>query len=482
MAEGEEEEVDDETTIALEEDAEAAANAESELTDLQNEAEIPIEELMRMYGMTTATLPHHAPKEDASGKFEMTRSGRRKRRRVDDELGLSVGSTSSSSHPQQEGENHFTVSNPLELSSQTAVLPENSAGDMEVDSPQHENPTVEQSASEGHEDKERVEKEEEKEEKEREEEQEEDEDENEDEKEDEDSESERSDEEGEAGSPETSGLETIFEGMADHSADSVGFGADLENAASVGISLQPTGHTLSTTAVTTKVPFLIKHQMREYQIVGLNWLVTMYEKNLNGILADEMGLGKTIQTICEFFSFSLLFWCSFFAHFFSLLSSLSLCCTALLAHLAAERGIWGPHLIVVPTAVLLNWEIECMKWCPSFKVLTYYGSIKERKAKRNGWNAPNSFHICITSYKLVMQVDSLLLSSFFLLFFLSFFLFLKNEHQLRITSCSGGKSGSISSWMRRNTSRTSSPSGGSRCSTSIRNAGSCSLARLSKTT
>jgi SNF2 family DNA or RNA helicase len=68
-----------------------------------------------------------------------------------------------------------------------------------------------------------------------------------------------------------------------------------------------------------------------------------------------------------------------------------------------DKGIWGPHLIVVPTAVLLNWEIECMKWCPGFKVLTYYGSIKDRKAKRIGWNTPNAFHICITSYKLVMQ-------------------------------------------------------------------------------
>jgi SWI/SNF-related matrix-associated actin-dependent regulator of chromatin subfamily A protein 2/4 len=30
---------------------------------------------------------------------------------------------------------------------------------------------------------------------------------------------------------------------------------------------------------------------------GLEWLVSLYNNNLNGILADEMGLGKTIQTI-----------------------------------------------------------------------------------------------------------------------------------------------------------------------------------------
>lgn len=45
-------------------------------------------------------------------------------------------------------------------------------------------------------------------------------------------------------------------------------------------------------------------------------------------------------------------------------------------------GIWGPHLIVVPTSVMLNWEMELKKWCPAFKILTYYGSQKERKLKR----------------------------------------------------------------------------------------------------
>ena len=68
-----------------------------------------------------------------------------------------------------------------------------------------------------------------------------------------------------------------------------------------------------------------------------------------------------------------------------------------------RRGIWGPHLIVVPTSVMLNWEMECKKWAPAFKLLTYYGSAKERAAKRNGWTKPNAFHICITSYAVILQ-------------------------------------------------------------------------------
>ncbi|KAI5721276.1 hypothetical protein M8J77_018452 [Diaphorina citri] len=147
----------------------------------------------------------------------------------------------------------------------------------------------------------------------------------------------------------------------------------MNDVAALAESIQPKGYTLESTTVATPVPFLLQFPLREYQHVGLDWLVTMYERGLNGILADEMGLGKTIQTI------------------------------SLLAHLACEKGIWGPHLIVVPTSVLLNWEMELKKWAPGFKVLTYYGNIKERKAKRQGWTKPNSFHVCVTSYKLAVQ-------------------------------------------------------------------------------
>lgn len=54
------------------------------------------------------------------------------------------------------------------------------------------------------------------------------------------------------------------------------------------------------------------------QLRGLEWLVSLYNNNLNGILADEMGLGKTIQTI------------------------------ALCTYLIEKKGINGPYLIIVP--------------------------------------------------------------------------------------------------------------------------------------
>ncbi|KZT72426.1 hypothetical protein DAEQUDRAFT_723141 [Daedalea quercina L-15889] len=122
-----------------------------------------------------------------------------------------------------------------------------------------------------------------------------------------------------------------------------------------------------------KAPFLLRGSLRPYQQAGLEWLASLHMNNLNGILADEMGLGKTIQTI------------------------------ALLAHLACDRGIWGPHLIIVPTSVLLNWEMEFKKFLPGFKVLSYHGNTKQRKELRQGWNNKYHFNVCVTSYTLASR-------------------------------------------------------------------------------
>lgn len=47
--------------------------------------------------------------------------------------------------------------------------------------------------------------------------------------------------------------------------------------------------------------------------------------------------------------------------------------------------------------------MEFKKWCPGFKILTYYGTQEERKIKRRGWMDDNSWHVCITSYQLALQ-------------------------------------------------------------------------------
>lgn len=143
-----------------------------------------------------------------------------------------------------------------------------------------------------------------------------------------------------------------------------------EMTVSRSVSLAPTA---SGATPKTEIPFLLRGNLREYQHFGLDWLAGLYANRTNGILADEMGLGKTIQTI------------------------------ALLAHLACHHEVWGPHLVIVPTSVILNWEMEFKKWCPAFKILTYYGSQEERKRKRIGWNNNDIWNVCITSYQIVVQ-------------------------------------------------------------------------------
>lgn len=69
-------------------------------------------------------------------------------------------------------------------------------------------------------------------------------------------------------------------------------------------------------------------ELKNYQLHGLQWLVSLYNNNLNGILADEMGLGKTIQTI------------------------------SLLCYLIEYKKNFGPFLIVAPLSTIPNWMTE----------------------------------------------------------------------------------------------------------------------------
>ena len=134
----------------------------------------------------------------------------------------------------------------------------------------------------------------------------------------------------------------------------------------------PPATPVSMKALKTAVPSLLRGTLREYQHFGLDWLAGLYATETNGILADEMGLGKTIQTI------------------------------ALLAHLALDYQVWGPHLVVVPTSVMLNWEMEFKKFLPGFKILTYYGNGDERRELRKGWMSNDKWNVLITSYSIAL--------------------------------------------------------------------------------
>ncbi|MCJ1407097.1 hypothetical protein MMC19_001167 [Ptychographa xylographoides] len=120
-------------------------------------------------------------------------------------------------------------------------------------------------------------------------------------------------------------------------------------------------------------PFIKHGTMRDYQVAGLNWLVSLHENGISGILADEMGLGKTLQTI------------------------------AFLGYLRHTCDITGPHLIVVPKSTLDNWQREFTMWTPEVNVLVLQGAKDERHQLINDRLIDEKFDVCITSYEMILR-------------------------------------------------------------------------------
>lgn len=116
--------------------------------------------------------------------------------------------------------------------------------------------------------------------------------------------------------------------------------------------------------------------MRDYQVAGLNWLVSLHENGISGILADEMGLGKTLQTI------------------------------SFLGYLRFICDITGPHLIVVPKSTLDNWNREFSKWIPEINLLILQGAKDDRNQLINDRLIDEKFDVCITSYEMILREKS----------------------------------------------------------------------------
>ena len=98
---------------------------------------------------------------------------------------------------------------------------------------------------------------------------------------------------------------------------------------------------------------LVGGTLKDYQLKGLQWMVSLYNNKLNGILADEMGLGKTIQTI------------------------------SLITFLIEVKQQRGPYLVIVPLSTMTNRSGEFAKWAPSVKMIAYKGNPAQRRADRD---------------------------------------------------------------------------------------------------
>ncbi|KAI8822947.1 SNF2 family N-terminal domain-containing protein [Fimicolochytrium jonesii] len=124
--------------------------------------------------------------------------------------------------------------------------------------------------------------------------------------------------------------------------------------------------------------FLTGGELRDFQVIGVNWMADLWHHDKNGILADEMGLGKTIQTV------------SFVGYLFH------------------KMKLFGPHLIVVPLGTITAWQREFAKWVPDVNVVLYQGTGKGRAIIRENefYHDPEKrnirFNVLLTTYEMII--------------------------------------------------------------------------------
>lgn len=124
-----------------------------------------------------------------------------------------------------------------------------------------------------------------------------------------------------------------------------------------------------------EVPSQLKGELRHYQKAGYNWMKFLNEFNFGGCLADDMGLGKTIQTL-----------------------------TLLLNQKELGKG---PSLLICPTSLVFNWELEAKKFTPNLSVLNYTGTYRNKNVETFA-----QYDLILTSYGTV-RVDVDLLKKFY---------------------------------------------------------------------
>jgi SNF2 family DNA or RNA helicase len=114
--------------------------------------------------------------------------------------------------------------------------------------------------------------------------------------------------------------------------------------------------------------------LRPYQKSGYDWMRFLADYQLGGCLADDMGLGKTAQTL------------------------------ALLA--AQHEANPGTSLVVMPTSLLYNWELEAQKFAPQLRIFTYTGTYRDKNM-----DAFAQYDVVLTSYGIV-RIDVDLMKNF----------------------------------------------------------------------
>ena len=124
------------------------------------------------------------------------------------------------------------------------------------------------------------------------------------------------------------------------------------------------------------LPVNFKGELRIYQKSGYNWMRFLAGYGLGGCLADDMGLGKTVQTL-------------------ALLQS------------EKENGGTNSSLLVMPTSLIYNWELEAKKFAPQLKVFNYTGAFREKNIDLFA-----NYDLVLTTYGTIRN-DAEMMSNFY---------------------------------------------------------------------
>ena len=114
-----------------------------------------------------------------------------------------------------------------------------------------------------------------------------------------------------------------------------------------------------------EVPDSLQGELREYQKVGFSWLYQNLKIGFGSILADDMGLGKTIQVLTT------------------------------VLYLKENDLIEGTVLVIAPTGLLTNWQMEIEKFTPTLTSHIYHGPDRKLPGEDTD--------IILTSYGMVRQ-------------------------------------------------------------------------------
>jgi len=122
----------------------------------------------------------------------------------------------------------------------------------------------------------------------------------------------------------------------------------------------------------------LKTQLRPYQADGVRWLWWLNNLGLGGCLADDMGLGKTVQVLALFL-------------------------------MTKRTAATSPHLLVVPTSLIANWQKEIARFAPSLRIFVAHSasvSGKVQTAMQAGDLA--DVDVVITTYGSLLRLPWLL--------------------------------------------------------------------------